>query len=90
MIEPSENFTAEQIRLLQTKAAGFITFLNTKIVESASAGDQQLYVKTNNEVLDYDQTFGVIMPVKKVFESRGFEFTMNGQSGFTISWGEVK
>lgn len=90
MIEPSENFTAEQIRLLQGKSYKFIEYLNTKIVAAASEGDKCIYIKTENEILSYSETHDIIMALKKHFQTRGFDLTIECQSGFTISWGEGK
>lgn len=89
MIKLTEQFTAQQVRLMQNGAEKLISYINEQIIESAGQGNFETFIYAGrNPVLDYSDTWAIAQPVGRYFESRGFKVTLEPQSGFRINWQE--
>ncbi len=87
MLEPSENFTAQEINYLQDEAGKWIESLNSKIIDAAMEMQKSASLNVHNpeETKVFNQYYNAPNAFKKHFESRGFKFEWS-QSLITVSW----
>lgn len=87
MLQPSENFGAEQIRFLQNEATDWIKYVNQEIIKAANDGKNEAYIditsrKDNIGFKFYNAPDALI----EHFKSRGFGYESGGQSYILIKW----
>lgn len=85
MLQPSENFTADQIRFLQNEATEWIKHVNDKIIEAASAGKSEVYIDINAHPIGkkYWEAPNALI---EHFKKRGFSHQFNGQCTTIFKW----
>lgn len=87
MLQPSENFGAEQIRFLQNEATEWIQHVNRKIIEAASDGKNEVHIDIRIKQGNIGQQFyKAASALIEHFKSRGFEYESNGQSSIIFKW----
>lgn len=86
MLEPSANFTAQEVIFLQTEATEWIEYVNKKIIEAASNGKSEVTINITN----YDpigcKYWHAPGPLIEHFKSRGFIHEWGGQSSCGFKW----
>lgn len=85
MLQPTENFTADQIRFLQNEATEWINYVNEKIIEAASEGKNEVYIDIHAHPIGkkYWEAPGVLIDH---FKKRGFAHQYNGQCTTIFKW----
>jgi hypothetical protein len=87
MLEPSDNFTADEIRFLQQEAEEWITKANALILAAANEGQAQARIPFyENGSKEHNGFFNAPFALQAHFKQRGFEIISNGMSSMTISW----
>jgi hypothetical protein len=87
MLEPSENFGAEQIRFLQNEATEWIQHVNKKIIEAANEGKNEARIDIRIREGNIGQKFYKASDALiEHFKSRGFDYEPGGQSYITFKW----
>lgn len=87
MLEPSENFSADQIRFLQNEATEWIQHVNKKIIEAANDGKNEAYIDIRRTEGNIGQQFyKAATALIEHFKNRGFEYEPNGQSFLVFKW----
>lgn len=87
MLQPSENFSAEQIRFLQNEATEWIQHVNKKIIEAATEGKDEAYIDITIKKDGIGQQFyKAPSALIEHFKSRGFAYESGGQSYVIFKW----
>lgn len=87
MLKPSDNFTAKEIRFLQTEATEWIAMVNAKIIEAANNGDAKVRISIYDAVKKDDtEYYQAPYALRNHFEQRGFVVEPNGQTSIIIKW----
>lgn len=85
MLQPFENFTANEIRFLQNEATEWIQKANMLIIEAANEGKSEVYIP----IYEKGQPTGYYnapQALQAHFKQRGFVVQPNGQSSVILSW----
>lgn len=91
MLNPSENFSAKEIRFLQTVASEWIKKTNAEIIKAAENGDSKVQISVwDNLKKAYTEFYNAPFALIEHFKNRGFHCEMAGQSNVLISWEETK
>lgn len=86
MLQPSENFTADQIRFLQNEAAEWIRHANQKIIEAANEGKSEASIDITGRNPLGNKYYYAPDALIEHFKSRGFGHIWNGQSSVIFTW----
>lgn len=87
MLQPFENFTANEIRFLQNEATDWIEKANKLIIEAANAGKNEVYIPFyDNGSKEHNGYYNAPFALQAHFKQRGFTVKPNGQSSIIISW----
>lgn len=87
MLQPYENFTAEEIRFLQNEATEWIEKANKLIFEAANEGKDEVYIPFyDNGSNIHNGYFNAPFALQAHFKQRGFNVIPNGMSSMIINW----
>lgn len=84
MLQPSENFGAEQIRFLQREAESWIIKANEEIIYAAENGRNQAHVDIKSDL--GSKFYNAPDALIEHFKNRGFDVLVNGQTSIIIKW----
>lgn len=82
MLTPAQDFSAEEIRFLQTEAEGYIQQCNEGILEAASNGKTEVWF----DIIKDPRYWKAGDALRAHYEKRGFKTLWGGQSSWGISW----
>jgi hypothetical protein len=86
MLEPSSNFTAEEVQFLQNEASEWISYVNSRIIEAASAGKSEVYINITDKDPIGCKYWRAPDALIEHFKSRGFGHKWNGQCTTVFTW----
>lgn len=85
-LNPSEYFSAEQVRFLQNEAADWIRKANENIIEAANNGRNECIVDIRTTSGIGFKYYNAPDALRAHFEKRGFVIETGGMSNITIKW----
>lgn len=87
MLQPSENFSANEIRFLQNEAIEWIQKANKLILEAANEGNNEARIPFyENGSKEDNGYYNAPFALQAHFKQRGFDVIPYGMSSLIISW----